>query len=264
VTEPKIRIEGLRHTYVDPYTADRVVAMDGVALEVRPGELLAVVGPSGCGKSTLLSIIAGLLRPSAGQVWLDGHAVTGPGRDRGMVFQELGILPWRTVEGNIAHGLEIRKVPKEIRLPAIARFVRLVGLEGFERKYPHELSGGMKQRVAVARALAADPEVLLMDEPFASVDAQTRITLQEDLLQIAEATRKTIVFVTHSVEEAIVLGDRVVVFTARPGRVKEIFDVPVPRKDRTASRIEGDPAMRQLGQAVLASVRAEVRRSDAA
>jgi NitT/TauT family transport system ATP-binding protein len=264
VTEAKIRIEDLRHTYVDPYTGDRVVAMDGVGLEVRAKELLAVVGPSGCGKSTLLSIIAGLLRPTAGQVLLDGRVVTGPGRERGMVFQELGILPWRTVEGNIAHGLEIRGVAKEIRLATISRFVRLVGLDGFERKYPHELSGGMRQRVAVARALAADPEVLLMDEPFASVDAQTRITLQEDLLQIAQATGKTIVFVTHSVEEAIVLGDRVVVFTARPGRVKEIFDVPIPRGERSASRIGGDPAMRELGQKVLASVRAEVRRPEAA
>ncbi len=259
MTLPKIRIEGLRHTYADPYSGETLCAIDGLDLEVRSGELLAVVGPSGCGKSTLLAIVAGLLRPTAGRVMLDGRVVTRPGRDRGMVFQELGILPWRTVAGNVAHGLEIRGVPREEGERIVARFVGLVGLEGFERKYPHELSGGMKQRVAVARALAADPEVLLMDEPFAAVDAQTRITLQEDLLQIAEATGKTIVFVTHSVDEAVLLGNRVVVLTARPGRLKEIFEVRSPRADRKWSRLDEDAAMRALRQEVFSSVRAEVR-----
>ncbi len=202
-----------------------VLTLGGVDLEIQPGELLALVGPSGCGKSTLLAIVAGLLRPTQGEVRIDGRPVSGPGRDRGVVFQELAILPWRTVAGNVGHGLEIQKVPRPQREATVRRFVELVGLDGFEHKYPHELSGGMKQRVAVARALAANPDVLLMDEPLAAVDAQMRITLQEELLQIAAATRKTIMFVTHSVDEAVFLGDRVAVFSARPGRVKELVEV---------------------------------------
>ena len=256
----RIQVQDLVHDYVDPYEGDVVRAIEGLNLEVRPGEFVTVVGPSGCGKSTLLSIVAGLTRPTAGRVLLNGREVSGPGRDRGMVFQEFAILPWRTVDANIGHGLEIQGVPKAERAERVRSFVELVGLTGFEKKYPHELSGGMRQRVAVARTLAADPEVMLMDEPFAAVDAQTRMTLQDELLRIAEATRKTIILVTHSVDEAVFLGDRVVVISRRPGRVKETFDVPVPRTRRSWAEVEQDPGFIACRAEVLASVRAEVGR----
>ena len=254
----KIAVRGLHHEYVNRFTRERVIALAGVDLEVAEGEVLTVVGPSGCGKSTLLSILAGLTEPTRGEVLLDGRPVDGPGPDRGVVFQELAILPWRTVERNIAHGPEIRGVPAAERAAIVRRFVELVGLTGFERKYPHELSGGMKQRVAVARTLAANPEVMLMDEPFASVDAQTRMTLQEELNTIARATGKTILFVTHNVEEAVFLGDRCCVLTRRPGRVRALVPVPVPRAERSWKRVASEPAFEATREHVLALVRAEV------
>jgi len=254
----KIAVRGLHHEYVNRFTRERVVALDGVDLEVPEGEFLTVVGPSGCGKSTLLGILAGLVQPSRGEVLLDGRAVAGPGPDRGVVFQELAILPWRTTERNIAHGLEIRGMPKAERAARVRHFVELVGLTGFEKKYPHELSGGMKQRVAVARTLAADPQVMLMDEPFAAVDAQTRMTLQEELNAIARATGKTILFVTHNVEEAVFLGDRCCVLSRRPGRVKALVPVPVPRAERTWKRVAGDPGFDATRERVLTLVRDEV------
>jgi NitT/TauT family transport system ATP-binding protein len=254
----KIAVRGLCHEYVNRFTRERVVALDGVDVEVAEGEFLTVVGPSGCGKSTLLGILAGLVQPTRGEVLLDGRPVTGPGPDRGVVFQELAILPWRTVERNIAHGPEIRGASKAERAAIVRRFVDLVGLAGFERKYPHELSGGMKQRVAVARTLAADPQVMLMDEPFAAVDAQTRMTLQEELIAIARATGKTILFVTHNVEEAVFLGDRCCVLARRPGRVKALVPVPVPRAERTWKRVAAEPSFEATRERVLALVRAEV------
>jgi NitT/TauT family transport system ATP-binding protein len=254
----KIVVRDLGHEYVNPFTRERVVALQGVNLEVAAGELLTVVGPSGCGKTTLLNIVAGLVRPTRGGVLLDGRAVVGPGRDRGVVFQEFAILPWRTVERNIAHGLEIQGVPGDERAATVRRFVDLVGLKGFEGKYPHELSGGMKQRVAVARTLAANPEVMLMDEPFASVDAQTRITLQEELNGIAQATGKTIVFVTHNVEEAVFLGDRCCVLSARPGRLKTLVPVKIPRPVRTWEMFTSDPNFSAIKDDVLRLVREEV------
>jgi NitT/TauT family transport system ATP-binding protein len=254
----KLAIRGLRHEYVNPFTRDRVVALDGVDLDVPEGEFLSVVGPSGCGKSTLLAILAGLLQPTRGQVLLDGQPVTGPGPERGVVFQEFAILPWRTVERNIGHGLEIQRMPKAERAAVVRRFVELVGLTGFEGKYPHELSGGMKQRVAVARTLAANPQVMLMDEPFASVDAQTRITLQEELNAIAQATRKTILFVTHNVEEAVFLGDRCCVLSRHPGRVKALVPVPIARAQRTWKVFTSDPVFESTRERVLRLVREEV------
>jgi NitT/TauT family transport system ATP-binding protein len=259
---PKLAVRGLFHEYVNRFTRERVVALDGVDLEVTDGEFLTVVGPSGCGKSTLLAVLAGLQAPTRGDVRLDGRPVVGPGPDRGVVFQELAILPWRTVERNIAHGPEIQGVPKTERVAIVRRFVDLVGLAGFEKKYPHELSGGMKQRVAVARTLAADPKVMLMDEPFAAVDAQTRMTLQEELNAIARATGKTILLVTHNVEEAVFLGDRCCVLSRRPGKVRALVPVPVPRAERTWQRIASEPAFEATKEQVLTLVRDEVRREE--
>jgi NitT/TauT family transport system ATP-binding protein len=260
----KIAVRRLGHEYVNPFTRDRVVALDNVDLEVPEGEFLSIVGPSGCGKSTLLAILAGLVAPSRGQVLLDGRPVVGPGPDRGVVFQEFAILPWRTVERNIAHGLEIQGVPRPERMATVRRFVDLVGLTGFEQKYPHELSGGMKQRVAVARTLAANPQVMLMDEPFAAVDAQTRITLQEELNAVAQATRKTILFVTHNVDEAVFLGDRCCILSRRPGRVKTLIPVTIPRAQRTWKLFTADSAFDATRERVLQLVREEVAGNDAA
>jgi NitT/TauT family transport system ATP-binding protein len=258
----KIQVTALRHQY----RADdgrRLLALDDVSFEVGEDEVVTVVGPSGCGKSTLIHIIAGLVRPSAGGVQVDGRPVRGPGRDRGVVFQELAILPWRTVRRNIGHGLEIAGVPRAERERTVERYIELVGLRGFEDRYPHELSGGMKQRVAVARTLAADPAVILMDEPFAAVDAQTRITLQEELLRISVATMKTILFVTHSVDEAVFLGDRVMILTRRPGRVKETVTVPLPRAERSWDAVNRDRHFLDVRDHVLRAVRAEVVDADA-
>jgi NitT/TauT family transport system ATP-binding protein len=254
----KIALQALGHEYVNPFTRERVLALDGLSLDVPDGEFLTVVGPSGCGKTTLLGIMAGLVTPTRGAVLVDGRPVTGPGRDRGVVFQEFAILPWRTVERNIAHGLEIQRVPREERAATVRRFVELIGLQGFEKKYPHELSGGMRQRVAVARTLAANPGVMLMDEPFASVDAQTRITLQEELNAIARATRKTILFVTHNVEEAVFLGDRCCVLSRRPGRVKALVPIPISRERRTWKLLASDPMFEETHERVLRLVREEV------
>jgi NitT/TauT family transport system ATP-binding protein len=205
------------------------VALQDVNLKVKSGELLAIVGPSGCGKSTLLDLIAGLAHQSSGEMFIDGRLIKGPALDRGIVLQGYALFPWRVVLDNVAFGLEIKGVPKNERRKISQEFINLVGLQGFEDRYPYELSGGMKQRVAIARALAYDPEVLLMDEPFAAVDAQTREVLQDELLQIWDKTGKTIIFVTHSIEEAIYLADRVAVMTPSPGIIKEVLEISLPR-----------------------------------
>ena len=204
-------------------------ALQNLNLTVKSGEFLTIVGPSGCGKSTLLDLLAGLARPNSGEIYIDNKLITGPALDRGIVLQGYALFPWRTVRHNVEFGLEIKHIGKEERREISTRFINLVGLQGFEDRYPYELSGGMKQRVAIARALAYDPEVLLMDEPFAAVDAQTREVMQDELLRIWEETNKTIVFVTHSIEEAVGLADRVAVMTANPGTIKEIIDVDLPR-----------------------------------
>ncbi|GGJ78842.1 ABC transporter ATP-binding protein [Pilimelia anulata] len=202
----------------------RVTALDDVSFDVRAGEFLAVVGPSGCGKSTLLDLLGGLAAPSSGRILIDGAPVTGPGLDRGVVFQQYALLPWRTARGNVEFGLEAKSVPRRQRADRARGYLDLVGLAGFADRYPHQLSGGMKQRVAIARSLAFDPEVLLMDEPFAALDAQTREGLQDELVGLWRRTGKTIVFITHGIDEAVYLGQRVVVLTSRPGRVKEVVD----------------------------------------
>ncbi|AEV68884.1 ABC transporter ATP-binding protein [Acetivibrio clariflavus] len=208
------------------------VAIKDVNLNIKAGEFLTIVGPSGCGKSTLLDIIAGLSKPSSGEIYIDNKIITGPALDRGIVLQGYALFPWRTVRHNVEFGLEIKGVKKKDRREISQRFIKLVGLEGFEDRYPYELSGGMRQRVAIARALAYDPEVLLMDEPFAAIDAQTRETMQDELLRIWEETNKTIIFVTHSIEEAVGLADRVAIMSANPGYIKEIVDVDLPRPRR--------------------------------
>jgi NitT/TauT family transport system ATP-binding protein len=205
------------------------VALQDVNLEVKQGEFLVIVGPSGCGKSTLLDMIAGLAHPNSGEIYIDNKLITGPALDRGIVLQGYALFPWRTVQENVDFGLEIKGVPKNERPEISQGYIELVGLKGFETRYPHELSGGMKQRVAIARALAYNPEVLLMDEPFAAVDAQTRETLQDELLRIWEETHKTIVFVTHSIDEAVFLGDRVAVMSVNPGKIKEVVNINLPR-----------------------------------
>lgn len=206
-----------------------VTALQEFSLEVGRGEFVSLVGPSGCGKSTFLNILLGLVRPDSGKLKLNEREITGPGQERAMVFQEFGLLPWRTVQANVELGLELKQVPAPVRAARATELIKLVGLKGFEQHYPHELSGGMKQRVGLARALATEPDVLLMDEPFAALDAQTRDLMQTELLQIWERTRKTVLFVTHSIEEAVYLSDRVIVMTARPGKTKALLGIPLPR-----------------------------------
>ncbi len=204
----------------------RFTALQDVTLDIRAGEFLVLVGPSGCGKSTLLDLLAGLTLPSSGRVLIDGKPITGPARDRGVVFQQYALFPWLSALDNVAFGLEIAGLGKKERREKAAHYLELVGLTDFRHHYPHEMSGGMKQRVAIARSLAYEPQVLLMDEPFAALDAQTRETLQEELVDIWHRTGKTIVFITHGIDEAVVLGQRVAVMTTRPGRIKEIVDIP--------------------------------------
>jgi NitT/TauT family transport system ATP-binding protein len=225
----RIRIRDLVKHFVDITRQQVVVAVDGMNLDIGSEEFLTVLGPSGCGKTTLLNIVAGFEQPTSGDVTLDGEAVRRPGPDRGVVFQEYALFPWLTVAQNIEFGLRERGVPKQERRARVQQQINAVGLYGFERRYPQELSGGMRQRVALARVLANDPKTLLMDEPFAALDAQTRTIMQEELLRTWSAAPRTAIFITHNIEEAILLGDRVVVMTARPGRIKEIVEVTLPR-----------------------------------
>lgn len=208
---------------------EKFTAIRDFSLAIDKGEFVAIVGPSGCGKSTLLDIISGLSKANSGNIFIDGNTIVGPALDRGFVMQGYALFPWRTVRKNVEFGLELKKTPKKERAKISQEYLELVGLQGFEERYPHELSGGMRQRVAIARSLAYDPEVLLMDEPFAAVDAQTRETLQDELLRIWEKTNKTIIFVTHSIEEAVLLADRVVVLTKNPGTIKEVIEIDLPR-----------------------------------
>jgi NitT/TauT family transport system ATP-binding protein len=212
-----------------PRTGAPVLALDDVSLEVAEQEFAVIVGPSGCGKSSLLRLVAGLVVPTRGRITLDGTPVTRPGKDRGMVFQSYTLFPWLTVRDNVEFGLRIGGVLAEKRKHISDHFISEVGLEGFENAYPKQLSGGMMQRVALARALANDPEILLMDEPFGALDSQTRSLMQELLLQIWEHSHKTVLFITHDIDEAILLGDRVHVMTARPGRIKEMVEIDLPR-----------------------------------
>ncbi len=224
-----IEMRNLRKTYPGQKGKPSMLALDSVDLTVQTDETVCLLGPSGCGKTTLLKAIVGLIPLDSGDISIDGQVVTGPGPDRAMVFQNFALLPWADVLTNVAFGLELRGMAKEARTGKSLELIRAVGLAGFEHHFPRQLSGGMQQRVGLARALATDPKILLMDEPFGAVDAQTRRLLQEDLQALLERTRKTVVFVTHSMDEAVRLGDRVVLMTPRPGRIREIIEVSLPR-----------------------------------
>lgn len=219
----QIVIDNVDYQYRPP-TGKPVLALDRISLEVREGEFLCLLGPSGCGKSTLLYLIGGFMPVSAGSILIDGKPITSPGPDRGIVFQHFALFPWKTVRKNVLYGLERMGLPREEREARAQSFIDLVGLRGFEDSYPSQLSGGMKQRAAIARTLAIDPKILLMDEPFGALDAQTRATMQMELLSIWQKSPKTVIFVTHDVQEAVLLADRIAVMSARPGRLKTIVD----------------------------------------
>ncbi len=224
-----IDLNGITVTFPQP-DGGEFTAVNGFDLHVEKGEFVTIVGPSGCGKSTILSVVDGLIRPSGGEALIYGKVVPGPGSDRALVFQEFALLPWRTVESNIMLGLELQhKVPRGRMRELVDHYIKMVGLRGFEHHHPHQLSGGMRQRVGIARALAVNPEILLMDEPFAALDAQTRELMSAELLRIWEQEKKTVLFVTHSIDEAVYLADRIVVLSGCPGCVREMIPVSLPR-----------------------------------
>lgn len=223
----KLRVAGLSKVF--RRRDDQLLVFDDVSFDVRAGEFFAIVGPSGCGKTTLLRIVQGLDTPSGGTILLSGQPLTGPGPDRGFVFQHNSLFPWRTVLRNVTFGNELRGTPRAMAARAARAIISLVGLGGFESHYPHELSGGMRQRVNLARAINIEPDILLMDEPFASLDALTREAMQQELLRIVAETRKTVLFITHQIDEAVLLADRIAVFSSRPGRLTCTVDVDLPR-----------------------------------
>jgi NitT/TauT family transport system ATP-binding protein len=257
----KIRFEQVRKEFAvrgeNGGPARRFTALDDITLDVKSGEFLALVGPSGCGKSTLLDLLGGLETPTSGRILLDGRPILGPARDRGIVFQQYALFPWRTAVQNVEFGLDIAGLKSKARREKALHYLDLVGLSAFANRYPHELSGGMKQRVAIARSLAYDPEVLMMDEPFAALDAQTRETLQSELLRIWRRTGKTIVFITHGIDEAVVLGQRVAVMTSRPGRIKQIVEVPEVLRSETED-VRSLPAFGAVRHEVWTLLRDEV------
>jgi NitT/TauT family transport system ATP-binding protein len=226
----QIIVDGVKHTYRPP-RGRPVLALDDVSLDIRKREFIALLGPSGCGKSTLLYLIGGFLPTEGGKILVDGKPVAGPGPDRGIVFQHFALFPWKSVRANILYGLERQGLPRADREQRAQAFIDLVGLKGFEDSYPSQLSGGMRQRTAIARTLAIDPEILLMDEPFGALDAQTRSLMQSELLGIWQRSPKTVIFVTHDVQEAVYLADRVAVMSARPGRIKAIVETKFDKND---------------------------------
>lgn len=252
---PKVSIQGITLSYKTT-AGKHLVALDNIDLKVQAGEFLCIVGPSGCGKSTLLHLIAGLHKQTSGQVLVDGNPVNGPGTDRILIFQELGLFPWLTVEQNVEFGMKMKGFKKAEREERIQYYLRMVHLSQFRKSYIHQLSGGMRQRVALARALATEPDVLLMDEPFAALDAQTRDLLHDELERIWSETGRTIIFVTHNVREAIRLGDRVALLTFRPGRVKSEFAVDLPRP-----RHLEDVSVAKCAREILDELREEINKS---
>ena len=256
----KLLVDGVSRTFPGRRGAAPTRALDPTRLAVAENDFITVLGPSGCGKSTLLRIVAGLDRPSAGRVLLDGRDVTGPGADRGMVFQSYTLFPWLTVADNIGFGLQERGVPQPRRREVVTAYVETVGLKGFEGHYPKQLSGGMQQRTAIARALANDPEILLLDEPFGALDNQTRGLMQELLLGIWERERKTVLFVTHDIEEAIFLASRVIVMSARPGRIKA--DIPVELPHPRHYRMKTTPEFSSLKAQLTEEIRVEAMQAE--
>ena len=255
VVVPKVALDAISLSYKTT-SGERLLALDNISLEVKPGEFLCIVGPSGCGKSTLLHLIAGLQPPTSGKVLVDGATVSGPGTDRILIFQDLGLFPWLTVGGNVEFGMKMKNIGKAEREERVQHYLRLVHLSKFKDSYIHQLSGGMRQRVALARALATEPDVLLMDEPFAALDAQTRDLLHDELERIWAETGCTIIFVTHNVREAARLGDRVVLLTFRPGRVKQEFSVNLPRP-----RHMEQPDVARTAREILNCLRDEINKS---
>jgi NitT/TauT family transport system ATP-binding protein len=263
MSDVKIRVRGISKEFTAPTTGERTMAISSVDLDVAPGEFLCIVGPSGCGKTTVLNMIAGLAKPSGGTITVNGRPVEGPGADRGVVFQDYALFPWKTVWENIEFGPRYRKdatLAREARDERVRHFIELVALKGAENKYPHQLSGGMRQRCAFARALANEPDILLMDEPFAALDAQTRLILQEELLRIwgedtATHNRKTVIFVTHAIDEAVYLADRIVVMSSHPGRINVVKPVDLPRP-RTP-RIRATPRFQELSDEIWQLIRRE-------
>lgn len=250
-----IRVKGLSKAFGSVDNGNTgVLALSDIDFEVRDNEFVTVIGPSGCGKTTLLRIIAGLIPYNDGEVCIDSRPITGPGPERAVVFQSFALMPWADVMGNVRFGLDVRGVSKSESEARARELIKLVGLEGFERRLPKELSGGMQQRVGLARALAVNPQILLMDEPFGALDEQTRRLLQEQLLHLWERERKTVVFITHSMEEAVMLGDRVMLMTPRPGRVKEMIEVPLKRP--RAGDIEKSPAFVEIKEYLWENLRA--------
>ncbi|NMB46073.1 MAG: ABC transporter ATP-binding protein [Firmicutes bacterium] len=251
--EPKLRVHHVSKVFAQK--DQQVTALEDTNFDVREGEFVTILGPSGCGKSTILKVIAGLTEPSSGYVMLNNQRINGPGADRGMVFQAYTLFPWLTVEQNIGFGLQLKGMPKAQRQEIVDHYLELIGLDGFGAMYPNNLSGGMKQRVAIARALANDPEVLLMDEPFGALDAQTRTVMQELLLRVWEESHKTILFVTHDIDEAIFMGDRVYVMTARPGRLKAEISIPLSRPREFS--VKTSPEFMKLKGEILELIREE-------
>ena len=255
-SKPLVEIQGLSksfHKTVKDRTIE-VKALADVSLSIHENEFLSIIGPSGCGKTTLLKMIDGLIPYDGGRILINGKQITAPGPDRAVVFQSFALLPWRTVLANVEFSLELRQLSKEERTQTAHDYLNRVGLADFENHYPHELSGGMQQRAGLARALAVNPSILLMDEPFGAVDAQTRQLLQEELLALWQRERKTVIFITHSMDEAVYLSDRVVVMTPRPGKVAEVLDVPLPRP-RIAEEVRRDATFADLTNYIWASLK---------
>ena len=255
---PKLRIENVTLRFI-PKSGTPVTALENISLNVEDKEFSVIVGPSGCGKTSLLRLVAGLIEPSEGAIHLDSERVSRPGKDRGMVFQSYTLFPWLTVQDNVEFGLRIGGMPGAQRREIARRFIAQVGLVGFEQHYPKQLSGGMMQRVALARALANDPAILLMDEPFGALDSQTRSLMQELLLDIWQQSHKTVLFITHDIDESILLGDRVYVMTARPGRIKELVEIDLPRP-RTVDMLTSEEFM-TIKRRIMHSIHQEAMRS---